>query len=450
MLNRKPAGNEAPTASLLAEYLRVRARSEAICAPLQIEDYGVQPMPDASPPKWHLAHTSWFFETFLLRPYLADYQPFDPQFEYLFNSYYNGVGSQFPRTMRGTLSRPTVAEVRSYRQHVDTHMSALLSDQVTAPDILQRVVVGLHHEEQHQELIFTDLKYNLGNNPLRPSYQAGAGAQEDVPVPPAMAFVAYPGGLSGAGREPAEVRSYDDFAFDNESPEHQVFLQPFAMGNRLVTNGEYAQFIADGGYRRHELWLSDAWSTVRERDWQAPLYWCQQDGQWAEYRLSGLAPLLPGAPVTHVSLYEADAYARWADARLPSEFEWEQVARSIDIYEDRNAFFESGDLHPGQLAIRSDATEGSASATGSSASPAVAQMFGYAWQWTSSGYGSYPGFQPFPGTLGEYNGKFMANQTVLRGGSCVTPRRHFRKTYRNFFYPPDRWQFTGIRLARDV
>lgn len=416
-------------------------------------------MADASPPKWHLAHTTWFFETFLLKAFVPGYRPFHERFEYLFNSYYNGVGRPYPRARRGALSRPTVAEVMEYRQHVDAAMEALLEG--GDRDIDGRVELGLHHEQQHQELLLTDIKYTLGTNPLLPAYRGdlcdGAAAEparadEDA----ARSFTEFdggivaigaPGGPPNAGLQPEAGAMAEGFCFDNEQPRHQVLLRPFALANAAVTNGEFLAFIEEGGYERPDLWLSDAWSAmaalpaIRVADRppgadarSGPLYWYRRDGEWYEYRLSGPAPLELRAPVTHVNFYEADAFARWAGHRLPTEQEWEHAAAGRPI---SGNFADSLALHPlPQTPAPGDAR--------------VRALFGDVWEWTSSPYGAYPGYRPLPGTLGEYNGKFMSNQLVLRGGSCVTQPGHVRSTYRNFFYPGDRWQFTGIRLAHDV
>ena len=400
------------------DYGIVRARSEALCKPLAIEDYGVQPIVDASPPRWHLAHTTWFFETFLLKPFVAGYQPFHPAFEYLFNSYYNGVGVPFPRPQRGTLSRPTVAEVLAYRQHVDEAMVPLLAREDA--DVRSRIELGLQHEQQHQELMVTDIKANLGLNPLKPAYGPRATvADEAVP----LTFEAFAGGIVHVG---AEV----PFCFDNERPRHKAWLEDFALANRLATNAEFAEFIADGGYRTPSLWLSEGWAWRCDHAVEAPMYWRQVDGAWLEYRLDGERPLLPQAPVVHVSHFEADAYARWANARLATEAEWEQAATR----QPPRQAVEQPMLHP------SPAVPGGG----------LQQLAGHCWQWTASAYGPYPGYRPLAGTLGEYNGKFMSGQLVLRGGSCATPQGHARPTYRNFFYPKDRWQFTGIRLAKSL
>ena len=401
------------------QFEAVRAQTERLVAPLENEDFGLQAMADASPPKWHLAHTTWFFETFVLIPFDAGYEAFNPHFEHLFNSYYNGVGTPFPRHRRGQLSRPTVAEVFSYRRYVDEAMARLLAGNHDE-EVLRRVELGLHHEQQHQELLLTDLKYNFSCNPIAPAYRSDLHTTDD-----------------NAGGEPGQLRfdggvveigARTGFAFDNETPRHKVHLNPFALADRLVTNGEFADFIDDGGYENHEHWLSDGWATVREAGWQAPIYWRRQDDAWTEFTLAGERPLDRAAPVVHVSGYEADAFARWSGARLPSEAEWEHAVADEPV---NGNFVESDALHPQP-------------ARGSR------QMFGDVWEWTSSAYGPYPGYRPPAGALGEYNGKFMANQLVLRGGSCATPESHIRASYRNFFYPPDRWQFSGIRLAYDV
>lgn len=405
---------------LSAEYAAVRKQTERLCRPLAVDDYGVQPMADASPPKWHLAHTTWFFETFVLKPFADGYRPFDDAFEFLFNSYYDGIGDRYPRPKRGLLSRPTVEQVFDYRSHVDTAMQALLVREEEA--ICERVVLGLNHEQQHQELILTDIKYNLGTNPLRPAYSSGLDDQPGEARP--VSFVPIPGGLVEIGA------AGDGFTFDNETPRHRVWLSEFTLADRLVSSGEYLAFMGDGGYRNPALWLSEGWTAVQRHGWNAPLYWYREDGEWFEYRLGGSCPVDRDSPVCHVSFFEAEAFARWAGARLPTEAEWETVA---SLHNVEGNFSDGGRLHP-----RFSAREG------------VTQLFGDVWEWTASAYGPYPGFKPLPGTLGEYNGKFMANQLVLRGGSCATPPGHVRPSYRNFFYAPDRWQFSGIRLAKDA
>ena len=403
------------------DYAAVRAQSEALCEPLATEDYVVQPIVDASPPRWHLAHTTWFFETFLLKPFAHRYRPFDAAFEYLFNSYYNGVGNQFPRPLRGTLSRPTVAEVRRYRQHVDAAMQPLLGREDAT--VQSRIELGLHHEQQHQELLLTDVKANLGLNPLKPAYRAES--EPAAEIAPALSFEPFAAGMAEIGA------AGKGFCFDNERPRHRVWLDDFALANRLVTNAEYAVFIDDGGYDAPALWLSEGWAWRSEHDVRAPMYWRGVDGAWLEYRLDGgERPVEDDAPVTHVSYFEADAYARWAGARLPTEAEWEIAAAGNPVH----GTFAPNAVHP-------HAAQGNGG---------LLQVFGDCWEWTSSAYGPYPGFTPLAGTLGEYNGKFMSSQNVLRGGSCATPQGHVRATYRNFFYPKDRWQFTGIRLAKSL
>jgi len=406
-----------------ASYRAVRRATEALCAPLVAEDYVVQAMPDVSPAKWHLAHTTWFFETFVLVPYVSGYEPLDARYHHLFNSYYESVGRPFPRPARGHLSRPTVAEVYAYRAHVDKAMSTLLEGDPGGRSDLDAIVeLGLNHEQQHQELIVTDVKYNLGINPLAPAYQTGAIPR--ARRSPALTFVDVAGGRVAIGHDGA------GFAFDNERPRHDVWLKPYRLASRLVTNGEYMEFMEAGGYGRPELWLSDGWATVQAQGWEAPLYWQRADGEWRSFTLAGVDAVDEHAPVVHVSYYEADAYARWREARLPTEAEWEHAARDRAV---TGNFVESGILHP----VTADDAE-------------LAQLFGDAWEWTQSAYAPYPGFRPLPGAVGEYNGKFMVSQLVLRGGSCATPQSHVRATYRNFFPPGARWQFTGIRLAGDA
>ncbi|MDF1820070.1 MAG: ergothioneine biosynthesis protein EgtB [Alcanivoracaceae bacterium] len=418
--------------ALAQAFRQVRAASMRFCEPLAIEDYGLQAVAETSPVKWHLAHTSWFFETFILKPLMSGYQAFDERFEYLFNSYYNGVGAQFPRAQRSLLSRPTVEQVLAYRDHVDTHMVRLLEDSTSTetptPEqarVVQRCVLGLHHEQQHQELMHTDLKFNLACNPLFPEYRPLRGRWLE-PAAAALAWHDFEGGITGIGMNESDSL----FCFDNETPHHRVLLEPFQLASRLSTNAEFLAFVDAGGYQQPQWWLSDGWARVQQDNWQHPLYWHKRDGQWFEFTLYGLQPLDPSRPVSHISAYEADAFARWSDARLPTEFEWESVARQHPV---TGQFLDSDHLHP------------------RSADPAngPAQMHGALWQWTSSSYAPYPGYQPADGALGEYNGKFMCNQLVLRGGSCVSERQHVRSTYRNFFYPGDRWQFSGVRLARN-
>ena len=422
----------AGTSTLTARYRAIRAFTENLCTPLAIEDYGVQSMPDASPTKWHLAHTSWFFETFVLKRVAAAYRVFHPSYEGLFNSYYNSIGEQFPRPRRGLLSRPTVDEVYRYRRHVDESMTALLDEPASRTGETAAVIeLGLQHEQQHQELMLTDLKHLFSANPLYPVYRARQNVTSGTPPALAalpLAWVHFPGGLHEVGH------SAEGFAFDNETPRHRVFLEPFALAARLVTNGEFAAFIDDGGYERPELWLSDGWDTARREGWKAPLYWQRRAPGWTVFTLAGLCGLEPAEPVCHVSYYEADAFARWAGARLPTECEWEVAAAAAPV---AGNFVESGRFHPAPLV--SDSRPG-----------IPAQLFGDVWEWTRSAYAPYPGYRQPEGALGEYNAKFMSSQMVLRGGSCASPQSHLRASYRNFFPPSARWQFMGLRLARDA
>lgn len=406
---------------LIEDYLRVREGSGIICSYLEVEDYGLQTIPDVSPPKWHLAHVSWFFETFLLKPFLSQYREFNQQFAHLFNSYYETVGTFHPRPERGLLARPTVKEVYQYRAWVDEAMQTLLADE-SHPDyteIMNRTILGLHHEQQHQELLFTDIKHIFAYSPLRPIYRAC-----DYPTQHTVSeyqWLNIDEGIYQAGH------SGDGFGYDNEFPRHKSYLNKARLANRLVSNGEFIEFINAGAYQQPSLWLSDGWKTVQQQQWQAPLYWENCDGEWWYTTLSGFKPVDLNAPVCHVSLYEADAFARWAGKRLPTEFEWESVASRQKI---------AGNLREQQF-YQPVAGKGD-------------QFYGDAWEWTQSTYSPYPGYQTPPGAIGEYNGKFMSNQFVLRGGSCVTPTEHIRATYRNFFYPADRWQFSGFRLTEDI
>lgn len=404
-----------PGATLADRLRAVRRATAALCAPLAIEDHVVQSMPDASPAKWHLAHTTWFFETFVLERWRPGFRPYHAAFRALFNSYYVAVGPRAARPERGLVTRPTVAEVHAYRAAVDAQLDELLRDPAQArPEVLAVAELGLHHEQQHQELILTDLLHAFSRNPLEPAYRPD-------PPPPASPgaarFVAHEGGRRRVGHAGA------GFAFDNEGPAHDVLLAPFELSSRLVTAGEYAGFVEDGGYRRPELWLSDGFAAVEGGGWTAPLYWARDGQGWTRFTLHGRVPLDPAAPVAHLSFYEADAYARWAGARLPTEHEWEVAVAGAPV---EGQFVEDGPLAP----VRADGP------------------FGAVWCWTASPYVGYPGYRPARGALGEYNGKFMANQLVLRGGSCLSPRSHLRATYRNFFPPAARWQMAGLRLAR--
>jgi len=403
-----------------ARYHGVRRTTERLCDPLETDDYLLQAGPECSPPKWHLAHTTWFFETFILADHERGYRPHHPHFSFLFNSYYDAVGARWPRAARGLLSRPTVAEVAGYRRAVDGRLMELLAtaDEPTLARIRPLVEIGLQHEQQHQELLLTDLKSALALNPIAPVYR---------PVPPAtgggtdLRWTTLPAGVRWIGH------AGDGFAFDNESPRHRVFVDAFRVASRPITVAEYLEFMTDGGYDRPELWLSDGWAAKRQHAWTAPSYWDRTADGWAAYALAGRRSPNPAEPVCHVGYYEADAFARWAGARLPTEAEWETAAAELPV---AGNFLDGGHFHPVP-----DAGGG--------------QFYGDVWQWTASPYTAYPGYRPAAGALGEYNGKFMCNQMVLRGGSCATPADHARPTYRNFFPPDARWQFSGFRLAKD-
>lgn len=409
---------------LLARFDAVRARTEALAAPLSPEDQVVQSMPDASPTKWHLGHTTWFFEAVVLAPAMRGHRAFDPAFAYLFNSYYEALGPRHPRPERGLLTRPPAETVAAYRRHVDAAVRTLAeeADEESWRAAAPLLELGIQHEQQHQELILTDILHAFSRNPLRPAYG-------QVPPPSGAAaplrWVAFAGGLHEIGA------AATGFAFDNERPRHRVYLEPFRLASRPVTNAEFRAFIADGGYERPELWLSDGWGTVQARGWRHPLYWFRQDGRWRTMSLGGATDLDDAAPVCHLGFYEADAYARWAGRRLPTEAEWEVAAATVPL---------DGNLG-GKGALRPLPADGGGGPR---------QMFGDVWEWTASAYRPYPGFRPLAGAVGEYNGKFMANQMVLRGGSCATPEGHVRPSYRNFFYPHQRWQFSGLRLAEDA
>jgi ergothioneine biosynthesis protein EgtB len=414
----------APSAeeTLAVRYARVRAATVSLCAPLEPEDCVAQSMPDASPVKWHLAHTTWFHERFLLREYVPTYVPFDAAADYLWNSYYETVGRRQPRPERGLLTRPTLRAVYAYREHVDAAMLRWL-ERLAPCDVPPAFALGLAHEEQHQELIVTDVKHLLSRNPLQPAVR---------PAPSAVDGAAPPCRWHERGEGPVEIGAAPGpgvpFAFDNEGPRHTVWLTAHALASRLVTNGEYAEFVRDGGYRRPELWLSDGWAIVTQQGWTRPLYW--DESLEREYTFEGSVRIDPGRPVCHLSAYEADAYARWAGARLPTEFEWEALAKPWPAV---GHFADSHELRP--RAARAEWP---------------AQLYGDCWEWTSSAYSAYPGFRTAAGALGEYNGKFMCNQLVLRGGSCATPPGHVRASYRNFFPPHARWQYAGLRLAKDL
>jgi ergothioneine biosynthesis protein EgtB len=400
----------------------------------------VQSCPEASPVKWHLAHTSWFFETFVLAEFLANYEPFHPDFRWLFNSYYKALGEMPEKKLRSSFSRPPLEQILAYREHVDARLCRLL-EQTPEDEVLRRVVLGLEHEQQHLELAATDIKHAFFTNPLHPAYQAAAQDESQEKIAPPLEWLSFsPGyparpGVVEVGVTP-QPTAIDSFAFDNETPRHSVYIAPFRLASRPVACAEYLAFIEEDGYARPELWLSEGWDAVQANVWQAPLYWrrdtATQSG-WSVFTLHGWRPLgeLSETPVCHLSYFEADAFARWSGQRLPTEFEWEFVAAQRSV---AGNFLDSGRLHP---------------QPGSPTAPTPQQLFGDVWEWTASPYTGYPGYKPLPGALGEYNGKFMSSQMVLRGGSCVTPASHIRATYRNFFHPATRWQFSGLRLARD-
>lgn len=401
-------------------YASVRAATESICNPLEIEDYLIQSMTDASPLRWHLAHTTWFFETFILKQFDPDYRSPNEQYAYLFNSYYNAVGDQYPRHRRGQVSRPTVAEVYDYRSHVDNAMAALIPN-LQEPDQRALLELGFNHEQQHQELMFTDLKHGFFQNPLMPVYLP-FDSPTTSPVTD-LDWVPFDEQQTEIGH------NGEGFAFDNESPLHTQHIPAFKLANRLVTNAEYLEFMQSDGYETPSLWLSDGWQILQDRGWKSPLYWSESPNGWQTFTLGGVRDLAPEEPVVHISHYEADAFATWAGARLPTEAQWELAAR-------------------GAAAETSSDWEYPHPRPANPGNGPLLQIFGDCWEWTSSPYIAYPGYKPAKGAVGEYNGKFMSNQIVLRGGSCVTPIGHIRHTYRNFFYPETRWQFSGIRLAR--
>ncbi len=422
---------------LLSFYDQVRSLSEALCQPMEIEDYVLQAMEDASPPLWNLAHTSWFFEQFLLRDFETNFVPYNETYLYLFNSYYLLAGPRHSRSRRGLISRPTVKEMYAYRHNIDERVHALLESlsEEDIPATRYIIVLGLNHEQQHQELLLTDHKYNLSINPLRPAYR------NDLPLDRKHItghgqidpqWVAFPEGprVIGYGE--------NGFYYDNEAPVHKVYLHPFALRSTLVTNREYLQFIEDGGYDRPELWLSDGWIAREKEGWESPLYWEKQDGRWSTFTFGGMRELAADEPVTHISHYEADAFAAWAGKRLPTEFEWETAVKEERIVPDasKHTMLDDMRLHPCSPIPDDSST--------------LLQMYGDVWEWTNSAYLPYPGFYQAEGAVGEYNGKFMSGQRVLKGGSCVTPSDHIRPTYRNFWHPDKRWQFTGIRLATEV
>ena len=414
--------------AMLARYREIRAFTERLCRNLQPEDCVVQSMPDVSPTKWHLAHTSWFFETFILKVWSPKYQPAIPEYAYLFNSYYNAAGSMHRRDLRGLISRPTLAETFRFRRSIDQHIEELLgeADEELFSQMEPVFVIGLHHEQQHQELLVTDIKHVFAQNPLHPIYHERNEKLEPRQVAPAR-FIEFDEAILEIGHDGR------GFSYDNEGPRHRALVPAFSIATRPVTNREYLEFIEEGGYRRPEFWLSLGWITVNEQRWEAPLYWEKRENRWWNFTLSGMRPLDESEPVTHLSHFEADAFANWSGARLPTEFEWERAAHEAPI---EGRFVESERFQPAPVEAQPN--------------DKLTQMYGDVWQWTRSAYLPYPGFCAGPGALGEYNGKFMSNQMVLRGASCATSRSHARLTYRNFFQPEKRWQFTGIRLARDL
>ena len=410
----------------MERYAEVRGFTEKLAEPLFPEDCVIQSMPDASPTKWHLAHTTWFFETFVLSAAEPGYSNPISEYAYLFNSYYNAAGPQHCRARRGVISRPTLEETKAYRREVDARMLQVMerASEGQWRKIETIIELGLNHEQQHQELLVTDIKHVLAQNPLHPVYREQR--QSSGSRAPRVKWVSFEEGLHSIGHEG------QGFSYDNEGPRHQTFVQEFQLASRLVTNEEYLQFMEEEGYRRPEFWLSLGWMTAREQEWEAPLYWEKRDGKWHQFTLAGLRPVNPGEPVCHVSYFEADAFARWAKCRLPTEQEWEVAAAQLPM---EGNFVERELFHPAPL-------------KGQGSEATLHQMFGDVWEWTRSSYSPYPGYAPVEGALGEYNGKFMCNQYVLRGGSCATSEMHIRRTYRNFFAPDKRWQFMGIRLAK--
>ena len=414
------------------EFCRVRSQSLALCAPLTAEDMMVQSCADASPAKWHLAHTTWFFETFVLREFVPGYKPFHKDFIWLFNSYYNAVSEQPEKKLRSSFSRPAAEEILAYRHHVDGAMEDFAAGEIPE-DARERIVLGLNHEQQHQELLITDIKHGFWSNPLHPAYLQGAEAIREAGEVAPVRWVEFAGGVAEIGYDGKE------FCFDNETPRHKVYLEPYRLASRPVSCAEYLAFMEDGGYKRSELWLSEGWNTVRAEGWEAPLYWRRSENGWKIFTLRGFMPLkdLAATPVCHISYFEADAYARWAGKALPTEADWETAAAAAPV---EGNLLEERRLHP--QAAKSASNPGQAAAERD-----VQQLYGDVWEWTVSAYLPYPGYRPLPGALGEYNGKFMCNQMVLRGGSVATPASHLRAAYRNFFPPATRWQFSGVRLA---
>ena len=458
----------AAVSSLLAHFRTVRAATLEFTSPLSPEDMMVQSCAEASPVKWHLAHTTWFFETFVLTPYAPAYNPFHKDFHWLFNSYYNSLGDMPAKNLRSSFSRPPLDAILAYRTHVDVAIAQLLEDDLGSNeyDILSRITLGLEHEQQHLELAATDIKHALFTNPLHPAYHSSGAPSQSAPSIE-VGYTEFHGGLVDIGISPDPTDPLA-FAFDNETPQHKVFLQPFRLANRLVTVREYLAFIDDAGYTRPELWLSEGWTTCRAENWQAPLYWSRDQ----IFTLQGFRPVedLLDTPVCHLSFFEADAFARWSGCRLPTEFEWEHAASSLAMmlkgdeliyYPHNSRVPHSSESHPDEWEVASQPTAVVATVANMletdnlhtvAAKPisTLQQMYGDVWEWTASPYTGYPGYKPLPGALGEYNGKFMSSQIILRGGSCVTPATHIRATYRNFFGPATRWQFSGLRLAKNL
>ncbi len=447
--------------TLLERFRHIRNATARLCAPLSPEDMMVQSCSEASPVKWHLAHTSWFFETFVLHDFLPGYRAFHPDFRWLFNSYYNSLGDMPEKKLRSSFSRPPISDILAYRAHVDAAIETLLSSHAPLPDeAVRRIALGFEHEQQHLELIATDIKHAFFTNPLHPPLH-GAAWQPSIGIAPPLDWVSFSPGLIDIGVTPA-AEDLTTFAFDNETPRHKVFLAPFALGTRLITCAEYLAFIDDNAYLRPELWLSEGWTNLRANAWEAPLYWSRDKNThsgWSIYTLHGFRPLdeLSETPVCHLSFFEAEAFARWSGARLPTEFEWEHATTSTQGAHPACPAPVSSRLHAGRAVSLPDASSepnlleaDNLHPTPAPSTPGLLQLFGDVWEWTSSPYTGYPGYRPLPGALGEYNGKFMSSQIILRGGSCVTPAAHIRSTYRNFFSPSTRWQFSGLRLARDI
>jgi ergothioneine biosynthesis protein EgtB len=449
-----PASTEKSASSILNRYKAARRATATLASPLTPEDLMVQSCAEASPVKWHLAHTSWFFETFVLSEFLAGYKPFHPDFRWLFNSYYNSLGDMPEKKLRSSFSRPSLDLILGYRAHVDAAIERLLQSPAE-DDAARRIALGIEHEQQHQELIATDIKHAFFTNPLHPAYMQRDEAGRSVAIAPPLDWINYAPGLTEIGLSP-DPTSVEAFAFDNETPRHPVYIAPFRLATRPVTCAEYLAFIEQDGYSRPELWLSEGWTAMRSSGWQAPLYWRRDQATnsgWSIFTLKGFMPLddLSETPVCHLSFFEADAYARWAGHRLPTEFEWEFAAAQLNTLLKDSSLATRPEGSRASTAITANMLEsGNLHPTTARHATGLQQAFGDVWEWTASPYTGYPGYAPLPGALGEYNGKFMSSQMVLRGGSCVTPASHIRATYRNFFSPATRWQFSGLRLAHDA